>query len=280
MEDTMCSLKGYRHADSTGGPDRQIQFEHISEFPERLAAIWRKGPFGLLLLYKQDETGCWDLIPFPTTGPDIPSDVFAELERHGPEAIRAILSSGQVDLRREAAVFLLSNREPADQPKRYQLEEWLAWKAGAAAHQRQGISRTTVFIGHGASPIWRELKAFLSERLTLHVEEFNSVSAVGLPTIARLTEMLDAAAFAFLIMTAEDETPDGKFHARLNVVHETGLFQGRLGFKKAIVLLEERCEEFSNIKGLGQIRFPTRNISAKFEEIRLVLEREKIIASS
>jgi predicted nucleotide-binding protein len=66
-------------------------------------------------------------------------------------------------------------------------------------------------------------------------------------------------------------------HARQNVVHEVGLFQGRLGPKKAIILLEEGCSEFSNIIGLMQIRFPKNRISAAFEEIRRVLEREKII---
>lgn len=66
-------------------------------------------------------------------------------------------------------------------------------------------------------------------------------------------------------------------HARENVVHEVGLFQGHLGFRKAIILLEEGCSEFSNIVGLSQIRFPQSNISACFEEIRLVLEREGII---
>jgi predicted nucleotide-binding protein len=63
----------------------------------------------------------------------------------------------------------------------------------------------------------------------------------------------------------------------MNVVHEAGLFQGRLGFTKAIVLLEEGCEEFSNIEGLGQIHFPKDNIKAAFEEIRRVLEREGLI---
>jgi predicted nucleotide-binding protein len=50
--------------------------------------------------------------------------------------------------------------------------------------------------------------------------------------------MLDAAAFAFLVMTAEDVRGDGKLQARLNVIHEAGLFQGRLGFRKAIILLD------------------------------------------
>jgi predicted nucleotide-binding protein len=80
-------------------------------------------------------------------------------------------------------------------------------------------------------------------------------------------------------MTAEDELADGKIQARTNVVHEAGLFQGRLGFSRAIILLEEGCDEFSNIQGLGQIRFPKGNIKAVFEEIRLVLEREGLLES-
>jgi predicted nucleotide-binding protein len=89
--------------------------------------------------------------------------------------------------------------------------------------------------------------------------------------------MLDAAAFAFLIMTAEDETPDRLFQARLNVIHEVGLFQGKLGFEKAIVLLEEGCEQFSNIHGLSHIPFPKANIKAAFHDVRRVLAREGLI---
>jgi predicted nucleotide-binding protein len=137
-----------------------------------------------------------------------------------------------------------------------------------------------IFIGHGRSHAWRELKDLLEGRLGLPVAEFNQVSAAGIPTATRLAELLDTAAFAFLVMTAEDEQPDGKVRARENVVHEVGLFQGRLGFTRAIVLLEDGCEEFSNIHGFGQIRFPKGNIKAQFEEIRAVLEREGLIGQS
>jgi len=136
---------------------------------------------------------------------------------------------------------------------------------------------TNVVIGHGRSLVWRELKDFIEDRLRLAVDEFNSVPVAGVPTIVRLSDMLDRAAFSFLIMTAEDEQVDGKMRARENVVHEVGLFQGRLGFGRAIILLEEGCEEFSNVHGLGQIRFPKGNIGAKFEEIRRVLEREGML---
>lgn len=141
-------------------------------------------------------------------------------------------------------------------------------------------SGKNIFIGHGRSQVWLSLERFLKSRLHLDVEEFNSSPSAGVQTASRLEEMLDNTVFAFLVMTAEDESSDGKFNPRLNVVHEAGLFQGRLGFKKAIILLEEGCEGFSNIDGLGQIRFPKGDISPQFEEIRRTLEREGVIAVS
>jgi len=135
-----------------------------------------------------------------------------------------------------------------------------------------------VFIGHGQSPLWRELKDFVQDRLELEWDEFNRVPVAGVTNIGRLSEMLDAAGVAFLLVTGEDELVDGTMQARMNVVHEAGLFQGKLGFGRAIILLEEGCKEFSNIQGLGQIRFPKGNIKAAFEEISGVLEREGILS--
>lgn len=134
-----------------------------------------------------------------------------------------------------------------------------------------------VFIGHGGSPQWRELKDYIQDQLGVPVDEFNRVPTAGYATVNRLGEMLDSAAMAFLVMTAEDETPEGGFRARQNVVHEVGLFQGRLGFDKAIVMVEDGCEDFSNIHGLTQVRYPKGNISAKFHEVRAVLEREELL---
>ncbi|HEY7427760.1 MAG TPA: TIR domain-containing protein [Gemmataceae bacterium] len=135
----------------------------------------------------------------------------------------------------------------------------------------------TIFIGHGGSSVWRDLKDFIQDRLSLQWEEFNREPTAGHSTKERLEAMLDSACFAFLVMTAEDERADGTKQARANVIHEVGLFQGRLGFERAIILLEEGCSEFSNIVGLTQIRFPKGNIMAKSEEVRRVLEREGIL---
>ncbi|HMH17062.1 MAG TPA: TIR domain-containing protein [Burkholderiales bacterium] len=136
---------------------------------------------------------------------------------------------------------------------------------------------TRVFIGHGRSSLWRELKDFIAERLKLNWDEFNREAVAGYTTSERLDQMLSQAAFAFLILTAEEEGADGTVHARSNVIHEVGLFQGRLGVRRAIVLLEDGCTEFSNITGLVQIRFPRGDIAARFEEIRRVLEREGLV---
>ena len=134
-----------------------------------------------------------------------------------------------------------------------------------------------LFIGHGHSLVWRELKDFIVDTLGLEYEEFNRISPAGKATSDRLKEMLEISCMAFLIMTGEDEQADGSLRARNNVIHEVGLFQGKLGFERAIILLEEGCEDFSNIHGITYIPFPKRNIKAAFEDIRRVLERESIL---
>lgn len=135
----------------------------------------------------------------------------------------------------------------------------------------------SVFIGHGRSHVWRQLKDFLTERMGLRCDEFNSEAAAGISTTERLETMLGLAGFAFLVMTAEDTYADATTHARENVIHEAGLFQGRLGFRRAIILLEEGCTQFSNIHGLTHIPFPKSNLSAVFEDVRRVLEREQMV---
>jgi predicted nucleotide-binding protein len=139
------------------------------------------------------------------------------------------------------------------------------------------ISSKKVFIGHGRSQYWRELKDFLTIKLNLEYLEFNSEPAAGKHTADRLNEMLNECGFAFLIMSAEDQQVDGSFSARDNVIHEVGLFQGKLGMNKAIILLEDGCNIFSNIHGLTVIPFKDK-ISNCFEDVRDVLKRENSIS--
>lgn len=104
-----------------------------------------------------------------------------------------------------------------------------------------------VFIGHGHDGAWRELSDSLEKQHHIHTEAFEFAANAGHATRSILERLLETASFAALVMTAEDQDAVGGMHARENVVHETGLFQGKLGFDRAVVLLEDGCNEFSNI---------------------------------
>jgi len=51
-------------------------------------------------------------------------------------------------------------------------------------------TRQYIFIGHGRSLVWLQLKDFLADRLHLDCVEFNAVSVAGRATVARLQQML------------------------------------------------------------------------------------------
>lgn len=146
------------------------------------------------------------------------------------------------------------------------------------ANRIRGLqSSTKIFIGHGRSLQWLCLKIFLSDTLQLECDEFNIEPTPGIHTTDRIEAMLRDAQMAFLVMTAEDKHFDGTMHARENVIHEIGLFQARLGPRRAIVMLEYGCSKFSNLDGLTTINFPCGDISAQFEEVRRVLKREGLL---
>jgi predicted nucleotide-binding protein len=136
---------------------------------------------------------------------------------------------------------------------------------------------TRIFIGHGHSPAWRDLKDFICDRLHLKHEEFERVPGGGLTVTKRLEDMIDNSCFAFIVMTAEDDMGGDRMRARQNVVHEAGLFQGKLGFSKAVLLVEEGVEQFSNSQGLVYVKFEKGKIRAVFDDVRAILEREGII---
>ena len=104
----------------------------------------------------------------------------------------------------------------------------------------------TVFIGHGHS---EERRKLLKDDHSLKVIEFNSSSPAGITATDRLRDMLDQANFAFLILTGEDEQATGELNPRLNVVHEAGLFQGKLGFEKAIFSSNRDAKTFRTFAG-------------------------------
>ena len=79
----------------------------------------------------------------------------------------------------------------------------IAKRAGSHIAKRQRRDKremeigTNVFIGHGRSLVWMELKEFIHDRLRLPWDEFNRIPVAGVTNITRLSQMLDDAAIAF-----------------------------------------------------------------------------------
>jgi len=58
---------------------------------------------------------------------------------------------------------------------------------------------TKIFIGHGRSTAWKDLKDFVQDRLRLPWDEFNRVPVVGFTNIARLEAAKMEMVFSFMI---------------------------------------------------------------------------------
>ena len=132
----------------------------------------------------------------------------------------------------------------------------------------------TVFIGHGRDESWRTLSDSLEKKHLFRTEAFEFGANAGHVTRSILERLLQDSSFALLVMTAENPDPAGLMHARDNVIHEAGLFQGHLGFDRALVVLEDGCEEFSNIHGVQQLRFARGQIEAVVGDVLAALRRE------
>jgi hypothetical protein len=131
-----------------------------------------------------------------------------------------------------------------------------------------------VFIGHGGSPQWRDLKDHLHDQHGYDVEAYEVGARAGHAVRDILNDMLARSTFAILVMTGEDEQADGRLRPRENVVHEAGLFQGRLGFSRTILLVEDGVEPFSNLQGEQQVRYPKSAIRETFGDVVATLRRE------
>ncbi len=123
-----------------------------------------------------------------------------------------------------------------------------------------------VFVGYGHSELYHRVLTFLSDDFGIQGHTFEKNKVGGGQVIPILTKMLDECGFAIIVATAEDASDDG-LRARQNVVHETGLFQGRLGFERVAILKQKPVTVYSNLAGLLDFPFDGDNISATFHDV-------------
>jgi len=132
----------------------------------------------------------------------------------------------------------------------------------------------TVFIGNGRNKQWQKLRDHLRDKHSIYVECFESGERAGHTVRDILDRLSEDASLAFLILTGEDKTQDNQIRARQNVIHEVGLFQGRLGFDRGIILVESGVEMPSNFDGIQQIRFRKGRIEETFGDVIGTISRE------
>ncbi len=210
---------------------------------------------------------------------DSSEEFFADYRKsHGGAHYRENNGDATVELYvhafKDAALVEVTARDRGSIEAVFEIFERHAASSRLPVPKRKPPDPPTIFIGHGGSPQWRDLKDHLHEKHSYRVEAYEIGARAGHAIRDVLNDMLSKSSFAILVMTGEDQTSDGGMRARQNVVHEAGLFQGRLGFARAIVLLEKGAEEFSNIHGIDQIRFDKGRIKETFGDVVATIRRE------
>ena len=98
---------------------------------------------------------------------------------------------------------------------------------------------------------------FVRGELGLPCVEFDRTSAEGGTSAERLSGLLDEAAIAFSIVTADDERAGEEFHAWTSTIYEAGFAQGRLGLTRAFVLLDAMTIVRASVLPAPNVPMPT-----------------------
>ncbi|MCW2900188.1 MAG: ribokinase [Streptosporangiaceae bacterium] len=139
------------------------------------------------------------------------------------------------------------------------------------AERRRQTLPQGVFIAHGHDQQWLAVKFFIEELFDLPVFSFESDVWYSRQVTEALSDYLGRCSFAVCVLTAEDLTDEGHWTARQNVVHELGLFEGKYGSERVMLLIEEGCE-FDQGNTLNGIRFPHNGIDRTFWRLRRMLQ--------
>jgi predicted nucleotide-binding protein len=181
--------------------------------------------------------------------------------------------------RRIEAIDRLTPMSSNNDELRNSLREGAAKRSSILAELERSVPNPIVFVGHGRSLLWNLVTRFLKDDLRLPAEDWESQPRTGFTSVQVLQSVLERATFAVMVVTAEDQAAEDRVRARQNVVHEIGLLQGRLGFNRVAILMQDGVEEFSNLAGLQTIPFKDNEIRATFHELRRTLVREGLIES-
>lgn len=160
--------------------------------------------------------------------------------------------------------------------RRLQVEHGAYLGLGLARERAGGRAPRGVFIAHGADPQWRQVQGFLEDYCGLPVYGLSS-QAHGADLANQIRANLAECGFGVCVLTAETTGPGEFGYADQSVVHQAGLLQGRYGFRRVAILVEQGCEAFSNVAGLIRLDFPKGHIETTFWHLEQMLRREGLM---
>jgi len=137
------------------------------------------------------------------------------------------------------------------------------------ARHPKGISK--IFLGHGHNQVWVQIEKYIKE-LGYNVESFETQKYNSPRIFDKLIKLLNECNVAVMVMSGDDSNSNGTIHARQNVVHEIGLFQGRYGLERVIMFRQSNVEVFSNIGGFLTISYENEPNKENFEELKNILD--------
>jgi sugar/nucleoside kinase (ribokinase family) len=125
-----------------------------------------------------------------------------------------------------------------------------------------------IFIAHGRDSQWLAVKEFIDIECRLPTLAFNSGAWSGKAVTEALERYLEQCSFAVCVLTAEDTHGGNREWARQNVVHEVGLFQGRYGMHRVVLLVEDGCGFVPIAPAEQVVHFPRGAVESTFWRVR------------
>ncbi len=121
---------------------------------------------------------------------------------------------------------------------------------GSGAGEEGGF----VYLTCAKGPVGASMEAHL-QKSGLKVKQCQASPSPGRYRIDDLVEFLDCCTFAILVYDSEHEAGESRQGRRERIAHEIGLFQGRLGFTRVVLLVPEGSRDSLCLDGVQRVIF-------------------------
>lgn len=142
---------------------------------------------------------------------------------------------------------------------------------------RNAVQPTAVLIMCDDDRYRHQVQRFITERCHLSVQEWRSGRMAANDLISELDRELSHCSFAVCLLGDDASGAGSRKRANQDAVHQAGILQGRYGFGRVALLIEEGCDMFSNLAGLIRLDFPVGRVETTFLELERMLQREGVM---